>query len=47
MKLLLEEIKDATKDFSNVDKVKYIYEWLGKKNEYNYLFPAISKSAYS
>ena len=47
MNLLLEEIKDATKDFSNVDKVKYVYEWLGKKNEYNYSFPAISKSMYS
>ena len=47
MKLLLEEIKDATKEFSDVDKVKYVYEWLGKRNEYNYSFPAISQSAYS
>lgn len=47
IKELLNEIKEVTKDYSDVEKVKYVYEWLGKRNEYNYSLPAISQSAYS
>lgn len=47
MKALLEEIKIATEGFDDEAKVRYVYEWLGKRNEYNYSMPAISQSAYS
>lgn len=47
IKLLLNEIKNHTKDLSDYEKVKYVYEWLGYRNEYDYSKNAIAQSAYS
>lgn len=47
IKLLLEEIKNNTKSLNDYEKVKYVYEWLGYRNEYDYSKNAIAQSAYS
>lgn len=47
IKLLLEEIKTNTKNLTDYEKVKYVYEWLGHRNNYDYSKNAIAQSAYS
>lgn len=47
MKILLEEIKSKTKNLNDYEKVKYVYEWLGKRNNYDYHKNDIAQSAYS
>ncbi len=34
IKKIIEEVKDKTKDLSEYDKIKYVYEYLGKHNNY-------------
>lgn len=35
---IINEIKIATKDLTDLEKIKYVYNWIGKNNEYDRIF---------
>ena len=49
IKRILDDLKKETKNMSELEKVKYIYEWIGKNYKYDKVFTYSSKnqSAYS
>lgn len=40
----IEKIKKATKDMSDLEKIKYVYEWIGDNSTYDTLFTYTSKN---
>ena len=49
LKRIIEDIKIATKDMTEKEKVNYVYEWIGDNANYDTVFTKLSKnqSAYS
>lgn len=41
---IIDNIKRATKDMSDREKIKYVYEWIGDNNTYDELFTYTSKN---
>lgn len=46
---IIDKIKKETKDMSDVEKVKYVYEWIGKNNKYDrtFMYSDSNQSAYT
>lgn len=43
----IEVVKEVTKDFNDFDKVKYVYDYIGKSNHYGNTSDSMAQSAYS
>ena len=41
---IIDKIKKETKDMSDREKIKYVYEWIGDNNTYDELFTYTSKN---
>jgi hypothetical protein len=35
---IIDDIKNETKNMTEIEKIKYVYEWIGKTSEYNRIF---------
>lgn len=44
VKIVVDDIKKATKDMSDEDKIEYVYNWMGKNNSYDTIFTYTSKN---
>jgi len=47
IKTIIEEVKNNTKDLNEYKKVKYVYDYIGKKNKYGNTKDSMAQSAYS
>lgn len=41
---IIDEIKKDTKNMSDKEKIRYVYEWIGKNNKYDKVFTFMSKN---
>ena len=41
---IIDNIKDDTKDMSDKEKIRYVYEWIGENNTYDKMFTYMSKN---
>ncbi len=41
---IIDEIKKDTKDMTDLEKIYYVYEWMGKNNKYDYTFMGLDKN---
>lgn len=41
---IIQDIKNATKDMNDKEKIKYVYNWIGEHNEYDKMFTYASKN---
>ena len=44
IKRIISNIKEDTKDMSDLEKIKYVYEWIGTNNTYDTVFTYSSKN---
>ena len=44
MQRILEDIKKKTKDLTPVEKIKYVYDWIGSRSEFEYKFTIAAKN---
>lgn len=41
---MIYDIKQATKNMSDIEKIDYVYNWIGKNTKYDYVFTYASKN---
>ena len=44
IRVIIDDIREKTKNMSDEDKIKYVYEWIGDNNTYDTIFTMSSKN---